>query len=583
MGGLMHSMTRTSYYGDQTSFPKLQKEYMTVTNQYLSTKYREVLKNRNNVQIALEKKYFNKIQTMRTNVLSQRRVKRIGWKEFIINYLDKQSKSIEWYSDIVEDMKNAVFLNENKYLSHIFFKEFERDTKPKCLRSIVNSDYGDSNNNDYNEQIVEFDDLEENIINRLSTIRPDMSNSGPKESLSLSKIDLTGVTENLGGSFVSSKSQSFSSNDPGKNYKSVRNRIKYLVKIFKEHLSNKDHPITISMEIFERHMSYIIGFEISELKKQKASNDPNYEQNISDISEEIVDHIQKFIIKIQNALKLFYGNAVNLECFLEEKDELINLITSCFFQTGKIYSKVYELFSMQMNKQILDLDSKLKQLASITPKDIDIPDKFSLDEATVRYQKELKEQSLGVVNKKKTDTIIINNELTGRITVSSGRVELNQNFYEKNQKQGYSTVIKIIRGLKHNKVPFEKMLLIASISTEITECVNSFWEGFEEIIPSSSLLNINADELMAIFIYIVIKAQFPEIILHQKIVNDFTSRTTKSTMIGYYNTTLEAAIEYIQKDRFGKEKSNSIISENKFLSLTEEKNIINTSSSPNNN
>ena len=54
-------------------------------------------------------------------------------------------------------------------------------------------------------------------------------------------------------------------------------------------------------------------------------------------------------------------------------------------------------------------------------------------------------------------------------------------------------------------------------------------------------------------------------------------------MIGYYNTTLEAAIEYIQKDRFGKEKSNSIISENKFLSLTEEKNIINTSSSPNNN
>ena len=127
------------------------------------------------------------------------------------------------------------------------------------------------------------------------------------------------------------------------------------------------------------------------------------------------------------------------------------------------------------------------------------------------------------------------------------------------------------------------MLLIASISTEITECVNAFWEGYEDIIPSSSLLNINADELMAIFIYIVIKAQFPEIILHQKIVNDFTSRTTKSTMIGYYNTTLEAAIEYIQKDKFGKEKSNSIISENKFLSLTEEKNIINTSSSPNNN
>lgn len=581
MGGMMSSMTKTSYYGDQASLPKLQKEYMVVTQRYLSTKYREVLKNRNNLQIAMEKKYFDKIQTMRTNVLAQRKVKRIGWKEFLINYLDKQSRVIEWYSDIVEDMKNAVFLNENKYLSHIFFKEFERNTKPKCLQNILNSDYGDSNNNDYNEQIVEFNDLEENIINRLSTIHPDMTNAGTKESLCLSKIDLTGVTENLGGSFFSSKSQSFSSNDPGKNYKSVRNRIKYLVKIFKEHLSNKDHPITIAMEIFERHMSYVIGFEIGELKKQKEKNEANYEQNISDISAEIVEHIQKFIIKTQNALKLYYGAAVNLECFLEEKDELINLITSCFFQTGKIYNKVYELFSMQINRKIVDLDARLKQMSSLTPKDIDIPDKFSLDEATIRYQNELKEKSKGVVRKKKPDQII-NNDLTGRITVSSGRVELNQKFHDHNKKQGYTTVIKIIHGLKHNKVPFEKMLLIASISTEITECVNSFWEGYEDIIPSSSLLNINADELMAIFIYIVVKAQFPEIILHQKIVNDFTSRTTKSTMIGYYNTTLEAAIEFIQKERFGKEKNvGSLISE-KFFSLTEGKNVINTTASNNN-
>ena len=581
MGGMMSSMTKTSYYGDQTSLPKLQKEYMVVTQRYLSTKYREVLKNRNNLQIAMEKKYFDKIQTMRTNVLAQRKVKRIGWKEFLINYLDKQSRVIEWYSDIVEDMKNAVFLNENKYLSHIFFKEFERNTKPKCLQNILNSDYGDSNNNDYNEQIVEFNDLEENIINRLSTIHPDMTNAGTKESLCLSKIDLTGVTENLGGSFFSSKSQSFSSNDPGKNYKSVRNRIKYLVKIFKEHLSNKDHPITIAMEIFERHMSYVIGYEIGELKKQKEKNEANYEQNISDISAEIVEHIQKFIIKTQNALKLYYGTAVNLECFLEEKDELINLITSCFFQTGKIYNKVYELFSMQINRKIVDLDALLKQMSSLTPKDIDIPDKFSLDEATIRYQNELKEKSKGVVRKKKPDQII-NNDLTGRITVSSGRVELNQKFHDHNKKQGYTTVIKIIHGLKHNKVPFEKMLLIASISTEITECVNSFWEGYEDIIPSSSLLNINADELMAIFIYIVVKAQFPEIILHQKIVNDFTSRTTKSTMIGYYNTTLEAAIEFIQKERFGKEKNvGSLISE-KFFSLTEGKNVINTTASNNN-
>jgi hypothetical protein len=98
--------------------------------------------------------------------------------------------------------------------------------------------------------------------------------------------------------------------------------------------------------------------------------------------------------------------------------------------------------------------------------------------------------------------------------------------------------------LERYKVPFEKMILVASISHEITDCVNIFWKDFEKNI-TPSLLNIDADELMTIFIYIIVKAQFPEVLIHNKIIKEFTTSTSRSTVVGYYYTTLEASLIYI--------------------------------------
>ena len=61
-------------------------------------------------------------------------------------------------------------------------------------------------------------------------------------------------------------------------------------------------------------------------------------------------------------------------------------------------------------------------------------------------------------------------------------------------------------------------------------------------------LSINADEFLSLFILVVVRAQFPELIIHEKIIQKFTTKTTKSSTIGYYNVTLNAAIEYIQDE-----------------------------------
>jgi hypothetical protein len=114
----------------------------------------------------------------------------------------------------------------------------------------------------------------------------------------------------------------------------------------------------------------------------------------------------------------------------------------------------------------------------------------------------------------------------------------------KSNFKSYSAAIKLLKTISKYRVPFEKMMLIATISSEITECVNIFWKDFNEVI-SSSLLNIDADELMTIFIYIIIKSQMSELLIHSKFIKEFTTSTTRSTMMGYYYTTIEASLIYI--------------------------------------
>jgi len=108
----------------------------------------------------------------------------------------------------------------------------------------------------------------------------------------------------------------------------------------------------------------------------------------------------------------------------------------------------------------------------------------------------------------------------------------------------FSKAINLLKTIVNYKVPFEKMMLISTISLEITECVNEFWKEYEYVIEPNNL-NIDADELMSIFIYIMIKSELYDLFVHLRLIRDFTTSSSKSTMVGYYYVTLEASIMYI--------------------------------------
>lgn len=108
----------------------------------------------------------------------------------------------------------------------------------------------------------------------------------------------------------------------------------------------------------------------------------------------------------------------------------------------------------------------------------------------------------------------------------------------------YSSAIHLLKTLTKYKAPFEKIVIIAAISDQITECASTFWNEMEKYIKNSYLF-IEADEIMTIFLFIMIKSQMPEVYIFSKMITNFTTPNTRAFSISYNFTLLEASLEYI--------------------------------------
>lgn len=416
----------------------------------------------------------------------------IDWKTYLFNFFEKQiRKSHEFYEDIIDEIKQEKFGFENQYLSVIFFLDFENTYNSK--------------NKDYNfKEYMKDDELdyEKQLKSRLSR----NSSIAYDDNIVRSLI----IIEDLPEEEINEEQNS--SNEQKKRRKKVIN----LIKLIKSQIEEKNHPINIVISIFEKHISSLIE-NLSKVYEGQPKTD------IEKLNSTIFTNIQKFAVKIHTAVKLFYSRVINLECFSEEKDELINVIMTIIFNTGSIYNKIFHLLTMQYNEDINDFKDKLSLFKDLKPKDIQIEDKFCLDENTKKLIDELKNKN-GEKN----------------LTLSSNIIFIDDKL------EGYETAINKLLTLPTIKSPYKKMMLIASISTEITECVNSYWAGMENMLPSSGYLQVNSDELLKIFIFIVAHSQLSDLFINAKFVQNFTFSLTKSSMIGFYNSTLDAAINYIQ-------------------------------------
>ena len=107
----------------------------------------------------------------------------------------------------------------------------------------------------------------------------------------------------------------------------------------------------------------------------------------------------------------------------------------------------------------------------------------------------------------------------------------------------YGEVIKYISTIKNYNTPLDKLTIIALSSVLVTDCVDNFWKDVKDLPPR--YLNIDADQLMSIYLYIVYNMDLSSIYTQLDFINFFTGEKTKKSIIGYYYTTFDGCISFI--------------------------------------
>ena len=633
--------------GKSTSLTTQEQNYFSKVNTLLHKYYTNNLYSDYNLEVSLQKKSFDETQMV------QEHLEDISWLDYILKHLKKVKRNINmtWAVELEELLLKESFLYKNSYLSDFFYKEYNLKTFPKVLNNNIEYIFDNELNNDNNTTKKKKENLNK------STNSSQITN-GPYNELD--------VTSNLGGSYIDIKMDSLPPNDPTFKYVMDRKLVKEYIKIFKRHIyKDKKHPINRTIVLFNKTFSKFIKEHIDDFKEKRKDPDlinEDLQNSIKKFEERITKCLQEFILTMNCSLKLFYSTCINFSFFKEEKDDLINLVISLFFKTGKLYETLFELYSLSYNNEIEILQEKLIDLKNIKPKILEITDKYCLDEVTLELQSKIikekqkekkdnnieieiedkknnmlpsikendecieneddiikksrtsdqsdiipkfvfnnqnmkKEKEIKIYNKDdkisdeddedegdyllsklKEEDISMDMKIEGEMDILRKTINnfnskkylfpqirnkirdtlaQNEQYIQEAKSSGklpmpYFSAINLLKKLHSFKTPFEKIIILAAINDQITESVMSFWSTMTKYIKSSFLF-IEADELKAIFLYIFIQAQMPEIFVECKIITNFTTQQTRGFNISYNLSMTEASIEKIMEMKDTKE------------------------------
>ena len=388
------------------------------------------------------------------------------WKNVIINYLEKQNKiGIDWCLELINLIKRTKFINEKKFIDLFNWQKFEIKTKPNCL-----------NNKDSNLKI-------KNKINNFTF--------SLKSSLS------------------------------DKEYELNKEKRKQYIKIFEEHLNDKEHPISICIELFIQVFIKEIVYHLNDVQQIKDINEKINKTKI--IFEAIQQQLIFFLFKIQKCFAYMYSNVIPYNFFNEEKNDLTIIFSSKFFSNKKLYYLIFELRKIINENEIKNFQNHIQNLkkGNIHPKNININDKFTLDNYTEKLQM----------------NFIIKNDLN---ITDNILIYLNTH-YKENNYLSYQSSMDLFKTIKNYNTPFDKIKLLYSLGKNIIEDIMKIWNPIEKFLPKN-YLSIDGDELILIFSYIIIYSDINDLLAHLFFIKNFTTQETKNSMIGYYYTIIEASI-----------------------------------------
>jgi hypothetical protein len=293
-------------------------------------------------------------------------------------------------------------------------------------------------------------------------------------------------------------------------YKIKRQESYELFDVIRTQLEYKENPFHIVINNF-------ILFFIEEIKNKniyldKIKNKEGFENYCAKVLDELKEQINEFITFLINRITIFYK--INN---IQEYDTYYALLISIIFNGKGNSKKLYYLFMQLINKKERNKNALFKNIImnyqnkdNISPKDFLIEKKFCLDNDSIE--------------------LINENKLIAR------KIPYEKTINEFKNKEVYQN-------------PFDKLLLTVKLSKIIQEEISNFWHQIkeEEIKEKNINLNIEADDFINIFKYMLIKSGITNI--HNEIcfIECFTSNQIKSDSDWYYLSLIQVSLMQLEE------------------------------------
>ena len=510
----------------------------------------------------------------------------IYWKHYILNGLSsiKSSNDKDWKVKLYKFVSNNFLGFNYAFLNSMFIHQFNLLNFPDIKKYYSFR---------RREPILFLTSMEELISYSEKKNKKNKRKNNSEYFLKDLNINSSVDEENLRDIFDDNEKSSILSITSQKSEQSCQNIIEdnnreikiNCINIIRQHLENNHHPIN---EIITRFSEYYTIKLDKYLDKYYFSDE--YKRN--KVKEEIIEDIQNFIKIITVALKLFYSKVIDYEIFSKDKDIFLNLVCYILFNKKNFYNSLFNFFRLSNDKKTNDLLNKIKNLGNLTPEEAGVKEEFCLNEKikenNINLKKDkFKKENMRPINCFLNDRDFIRRSFTPLIKKSNSFEEedqdernsfkgilnhqdfskhfnaSNSSLFEKFQKNlddnpskipipslnnsenhlkiPYGEVINYIEKIRNYHTPLDKITIIALASILITDCIKEFWKGKEEDID----LDINADEIMTIYLYIVYNMNLSSIYTELDFIKSFIGEQTKKTMIGYYYNTIEGCLNFI--------------------------------------
>ena len=324
-------------------------------------------------------------------------------------------------------------------------------------------------------------------------------------------------------------------------------KYKLITKTIEKHLNDKLNSLCFIKTKYTNYFSE--KYEDFAFKQVDVNNKEI--KTLEMICESMMKDMRQFIRVFKDSIYYFYkiNEICNKNKCMElyfTLDNMINFVLSVLFN-DEVYSIVFEIQrKLDYNKEMA-FKKNLKKTKDGKPEDFGVTDKFCLNKKTINYFKNINKNKLLLPdNSKLLEENLIEEDFKEN---STDKIE-NLNY------EPYAKAIDCIKNIQFLRSPTHKLKAILTSSEMIMECIQEFYKKINVKFNK----DIDPDDIMTIYIYMISKSTLTTLITHCNLIEKFLTESSLASISGYYFVTLNASIDYISslKEEIPKPKKEKI-------------------------